>query len=101
MTTVDVKIDTKTTHVSVHDFKVSTIYSHVSTVNEIFDYIGVNSGIGDNKLVSLFMSLSLVDELINKLTDARDTLVRERIKANGEIKPNNCCSIIKTTTHSS
>jgi hypothetical protein len=83
MTVVDVKIYTKATHVSVHNFKVTNITRHVSKVNEAFDYININSRVGEHNLVSLFMSLDLVDELISKLTDARESLVSERLNANG------------------
>jgi hypothetical protein len=83
MTVVDVKIGPKLTHVSVANFKVTNITRHVSKVNEAFDYININSRVGEHNLVSLFMSLDLVDELISKLTDARESLVSERLNANG------------------
>lgn len=83
MTVVDVKIGPKSTHVSVANFKATNITYHVSKVDEAFDYINVNSRVGDHNLVSLFMSLDLVDELINKLTEAKESLISERLNANG------------------
>lgn len=82
MAIVDVKIGSKSTYVSVADFKVTNITHHTSKVDPAFDYINVNSRVNDHSLVSLFMNLDGVDELISKLTEAKESLIGERLNAN-------------------
>lgn len=83
-TTVDVRIEVKGTHVAVHNFKVAHTFNHISTVNETFDYIAVSAKVSEQDSVGLFFSLDLVNDLISRLTIARDSLVSERAKANSE-----------------
>jgi hypothetical protein len=83
-TAIDVKIEDNGTHVAVHNFKVSNAFSHVSKVNETFDYISVSAKVSERDLVSLFLSLDLANDLISRLTVARDSLISERAKADSE-----------------
>lgn len=77
-TNIDVTIDDKGTHVAVHNFKVSNIFNHISKVNETFDYVSVSAKVSERDFVGLFMSLDLLNDLISRLTVARDALISER-----------------------
>jgi hypothetical protein len=82
--TIDVRIEDKGTHVAVHNFKVSNAFSHISKVNKTFDYISLSAKVSERDFVGLFLSLDLANDLISRLTIARDSLISERAKADSE-----------------
>jgi len=82
---VDVKVDDKGTAVSVHNFVVSKTYHHVSDVNETFDYVSVTCRVNEKDLVMLFLNKLETNDLIEKLSLARDNMISERNEKNKEL----------------